>query len=322
MKNYFVTLFDSHYLSRGLILYESLKGVADNFHLFILAIDEICFEKLSRLNLEETTIISMKDFEDEELKRIKEERLRSEFCWSCTAKSILYVLKKYNVPSCTYIDSDLCFFEDPQILLDEMDESKNVMITEHRYTTEYDQEDVSGKYCVQFMNFKNNEEGHRVLQWWSDRCIEWCYAIPEEGKCGDQKYLDDWVKRFHGVHELQHLGGGVAPWNVQQYSFKSINKQIYLSCIEDSKQFPLVFYHFHKLVFFDKDVVKLTSAFYQIPDTAISFIYKKYVRLSDYVCNKYELWESSNVWRNEEIYKSDINKLKHEHHYYNYSLFL
>lgn len=53
-----------------------------------------------------------------------------------------------------------------------------------------------------------------------------CVMQLENGKFGDQKYLDDWTARFKDVHVLQHLGGGIAPWNVQQYTFQKENDRI------------------------------------------------------------------------------------------------
>ena len=252
----FCTLFDSNYLSRGLVLYESLEKVCPSFHLYIFAFDDRSHSILTSLALKHATIISLKQFEDPELLSVKPTRSRGEYCWTSTSSTILYVLEHYPVDHCTYLDADMMFFADPQVLFDEMGD-RSVLITEHRYSPQYNKEALSGKYCVQFVTFRKNEEGMRVLRWWRERCLEWCYARHEEGKFGDQKYLDDWMTRFTGVHELQHLGGGMAAWNVQQYDVFRKNDTLHGREKKSGKDFPVVFYHFHYLRFIAPDAVEL-----------------------------------------------------------------
>ena len=67
------------------------------------------------------------------------------------------------------------------------------------------------------MFFKNDRSGREALEWWRERCLEWCYNRHEDGKFGDQKYLDDWVERFKNVRVINNIGVGVAPWNVNSY---------------------------------------------------------------------------------------------------------
>lgn len=265
MYNY-CTLFDSNYLTRGLAMYESLKNESDKFHLYIFAFDDRSNELLRKLNLEFVTIISLQEFEDEELLSLKSERSAGEYCWTCTPSIIKYSIEKYNLESCTYLDADLYFFSNPAVLIEEMEE-KSVLITEHRYTPEYDQSATSGIYCVQFMTFKNDINGMKVLNWWRESCNAWCYARFEDGKFGDQKYLDDWTSRFEGVHVLQNLGGGVAPWNIQQYDLYN-------------KNFKLVFYHFHNFKFIGYD--KLEFGNYILRNSDLKILYKPYlVHLED-----------------------------------------
>ena len=218
----FCTLFDSVYLSRGMAMYESLQRNCTNFHLYIFAFDDVCYQFFYQRQFPNITVISLREFEDDKLLMVKQTRSRGEYCWTCTPATIMYVLNTYHVDSCTYVDADLYFFSSPQILLDEVG-SDSILLTEHRYTAKYDQSATSGKYCVQFVYFKNDDKGRRALQWWRNACLKWCYNKQEDGKFGDQKYLDDWMTRFEGVHELQHLGGGVAPWNMQQYTFQAID---------------------------------------------------------------------------------------------------
>jgi hypothetical protein len=239
MRN-FCTLFDSNYLARALVMFRSLEATGDNFTLYVVCFDDLAFDILNKLKLENLVAIPMSDFENEDLLKVKLDRTAGEYCWTCTPHVIRYILDKFKLSQVTYLDADLCFYDKPSLLLNEFEKTQSsVLITEHRYTPAYDYSSVSGIYCVQFITFNADDRGLRVLQWWQDRCLEWCYNRAEDGKFGDQKYLDDWTERFEGVHVLKHLGGGVAPWNIQQYKLSNSGNKLFVN------GFPLVFYHFH-----------------------------------------------------------------------------
>ncbi|WP_310438749.1 hypothetical protein [Sulfuricurvum sp.] len=279
----FCTLFDSNYLPRALAMYESLKRHNRNFHLYVFAFDDKCYDVLNQLSLEFVTTISLKEFEDEELLKIKNTRSAGEYCWTCTPSIIKYIIEKYNAESCTYLDADLYFFSDPSVLIEEMG-SKSVLITEHRYTPKYDRCSTSGIYCVQFMTFKNDANGMRVLNWWRNACNEWCYARYENGKFGDQKYLDHWPTQFEGIHVLQHLGGGLAPWNVQQYDFENISEKMYGTEHSTQQRFEVVFYHFHALKFSGETTCFLGA--YAINTQVKKLFYHTYVKKMKEVFDK------------------------------------
>ena len=272
----FCTLFNSTYLTRGLAMYHSLEEHCADFHLYILAFDQQCYDTLVFLRLSHATVISLQEFEDEQLLSVKSTRTATEYCWTCTPASIQYCMQKFQLDSCTYIDADLLFFSDPKILIEEMGED-SVLITEHRYTPQYDQTQVSGKYCVQFVCIKNDERGRKVLQWWKDACLEWCYNRVEDNKFGDQKYLDDWCERFEGVHELRHLGGGLAPWNMQQYDFALQNDGLTGTETSTGKKFNAVFFHFHCFRYF-KTSVFAPAGNYQLNENLLSLIYDPYIK--------------------------------------------
>ncbi|MEW5797459.1 MAG: glycosyl transferase [Bacteroidota bacterium] len=272
---YFCTLFDKNYLSRGVALYESLEKVSAGFHLYVFAFDGETEDVLSRLTWKHATIIPLKDFENERLRSVKADRTRAEYYWTSTPATILYVLEHFGVDHCTYIDSDLYFYRDPDILFQELGNS-SVLITEHRYTKGYDKSKQSGIYCVQFNTFRNNSEGLMVLRWWNDRCLEWCYNREEDGKFGDQKYLDDWTTRFKGVHVLQNMGGAIAPWNVQQYSFHRQNSKLLCRYQHSTESLEVVFYHFHYLRFYEHTTIELGD--YYLSDEVRQILYYPYIR--------------------------------------------
>lgn len=277
MQRYnFVTLFNANYLSRGMVLYHSLEKHCANFHLYVVAFDDATFDYFQKFPQKNLTAISLAQFEDEALLAVKPTRSAGEYCWTSTASTVLYCIREFKLDHCVYIDSDMCFYSDPKVLFDEWGD-RSVLITEHRYTKAYDQSMVSGIYCVQFVGFKNDANGIEVLEYWRNACLDWCYARVEDGKFGDQKYLDDWTSRFKGVHVLQHPGGGLAPWNMQQYRFARSGNKITGTEIASGKTFEAVFFHFHGLKIYRNDVALLTGETYEMNPYALALFFKPYV---------------------------------------------
>ena len=283
MRLNFCTLFNVNYLSRGLATYESIQRQTKNFHLYIYAFDEIVPDIIRQLNLQNVTVVSLNEFESPELLQIKSQRTAVEYCWTCTPSIIKHAIQQYNLDHCTYIDADLYFYADPYELIEEVLLShKSVLITNHNYDPAYDKTQQSGKYCVQFLYFKNDTKGMAVLEWWRLACNEWCFNRFEDGKFGDQKYLDDWPTRFDCVHELENPGGGVAVWNLNRFRLSmqggtwSIKDKFNRS---QKKLHRLNFFHFHGLVLFADKSVLLSPIFgYCISPFYLKNFYFPYIR--------------------------------------------
>jgi hypothetical protein len=240
----FITLFDANYLPRGLALYQSLVRTCPDFRLRVVCMDDESATVLQRLQLPHLVVIPVSALErhDRELARLRNDRTAVEYCWTATPAVCLYALEtEPELTEITYLDADLMFFSDPQPLFAELGQDA-VLIVPHRYAREHRHKAAtSGIYNVEWLTFRRDADGLAALRWWHDRCIEWCYARYEDGKMGDQKYLDDWPARFPRVHVLEHPGGGLAPWNVTDHQLDERDSRPTV----DGQ--PLIFYHHHSL---------------------------------------------------------------------------
>jgi len=254
MKRYYCTYFDRNYLIKALALIESLnKYETNDFELFAVCMDEITRVILNRLNFPNVVLVPMHEIEQRDFPLLATKRDRSfyEYYWTATPTIILRILgRNPEIDILTYLDSDLFFFSSPDPIFEELG-TRSVLIHEHRFSPSLSHiEPLSGKYNVGLLCFRNDTNGLKVLNWWRKRCIEWCYHRTEGDKMGDQMYLNDWPTRFEGVVVLQNIGGGVAPWNHEQYTFS----------IDESNRIlvnkvPLIFYHFQSLTFIEPDII-------------------------------------------------------------------
>jgi GT2 family glycosyltransferase len=236
---HFATLFDNNFLPMGLCLHQSLMEHGQPFCLWILCMDELVERNLAQLSLPGVRLIPLREVEDARLLAVKPLRSRGEYCWTLTPFIPQFIFERHSGANrVTYLDADLFFFASPDPFFEEFEQSgKAVLITEHAYGPRYAAKARrSGRFCVQFISFVRSVDAARVMGWWQDRCLKWCYARVENGKYGDQKYLDNWPALFEReVHILQQKNRTLAPWNVRYYQG-----------LEGNEAVP-VFFHFHGL---------------------------------------------------------------------------
>jgi hypothetical protein len=238
---WFCTYLDQNYLARGLALYQSLRDHCPSFALWILCMDSESLDILHQLDLPDIHCIALQDLEhgDERLAASKKDRSKIEYYFTCTPSLPLYILRKHpELPAITYLDADLFFYDNPSELFQEMG-GHSIAIISHRYAPNLTQRYKYGIYNVGWVTFKNDANALLCLNWWRERCIEWCYDKVEDDRYADQKYLDQWPQLFNGVIPLQHKGANVAPWNIANYHFSFEGNKIW------ADQVPLLFYHFH-----------------------------------------------------------------------------
>lgn len=289
-KDYsYCTLFDINYLDKGIVTINSLleSGVTGN--VYVLAMDEQCEDVLSDYYLnQKITIISLDNILYKELHRVRKERSQAEFCWTCTASLIEYILKTYQEDICTYIDADMYFYCNPNVLVDEMVNSdKSVQIIEHRFRDDFfGRENIkaAGRFCVEFNTFKNDDLGRKVLREWKRNTIESCASTSSTNNhLGDQFYLTEWPERYTCVNIIQNIGAGIAPWNICRYAYIGEKNGRILLSFDGMGEYEPVFYHFHNISYIDRNTVDINVFRHQvgINKEVVEKIYFSYLLLID-----------------------------------------
>jgi hypothetical protein len=241
----FCTLFDRNYAGRGLALYRSLELHCPSFQLTILCLDAETRQALSRLNLPRVRLVTVEDIGDTELLQLRITRPHREFCWSCASPLMYWMLR--NLPGgdvATYVDADLMFFSDPKPVLDELGD-KEILIHGHNFSVRYESYAAhSGFFNVGLVAVRNAPTGLACVRRWRAQCLETCVLDPENGHCGDQKYLDEWPQLYRDKLVISgHPGVAVAPWNIDRYEIGEKKGRV---TVDDM---PLIFYHYHAMRF-------------------------------------------------------------------------
>jgi hypothetical protein len=195
---------------------------------------------LHNANLENVNLVKLEELESAcpDLTRVRGERGLVEYYFTCKPALISFLLKTNpRVDRLTYLDADLYFFADHSLLNVE----SSIAIVEHRFASNLQSLAVTGRYNAGWISVKRDSTGLDCVEWWRQRCIEWCYDTPDDGRYGDQGYLDGFRRLFGSVVSITHKGANLAPWNIGNFSIGLVDGKV----VVDGE--PLIFYHFHGL---------------------------------------------------------------------------
>lgn len=241
---HFCTYFDRNFIYQGLALYFSLRQSGAEFRLHVLCLDDVTYRILERTGLPELRLTRLAEFEHSfpQLEQAKASRSRIEYYWTLTPFVLNHCLASGEAVRAAYLDADLCFFNHPSAVFNEWGDG-SLYIIPHRFggLTPHANEEAppAGRFNVGLVGVRNDETGKACVERWAGQCLEWCYFRQEDGKLGDQKYLDEWPERYGGCVVSQHHGIGPGGWNILNYKVSVKGSTIFLD------EYPLVFLHFN-----------------------------------------------------------------------------
>ena len=270
----YCTLFDGPYTARALALVDSLHRHCAPFRLHVLCMDNESAILLKRLDLQSVAVIRLDELEaeDKQLAAVKTARNSTEYYFTSKASLLRHVLLKN--PDCervTYLDADLYFFSDPAPIDGEI-ASRPVALTEHRFSRGNRRLYKFGRFNAGWLSIRNDDMGRQCVDWWRNRCLEWCHDYVEGDRYADQKYMDRFPELFNAI-VVNHAGANLAPWNIGNHVLTHRGGKVYA----DAE--PVIFFHFQGVRHLFGPFVESGLALYsaQLTSVARQFLFVPYL---------------------------------------------
>jgi len=287
----FTTFFDSNYLPKGIVLYNSLlKVIKQPFKLYLLCLDQVTYDFfiLNKYDFEHVELIKIDNFENynQELQLAKNNRTLVEYYFTLSPILPLYLLKNYKLDHICSMDADLFFYDSPENIFEALSKY-SIIITPHKFSIELKNLEKYGLYNVSFQLFKNDEIGLACLNKWKEECLNWCkddYDVINN-RFADQKYLDNWVNKYKkAILTLDGPDTGLAIWNINNYILK-IKNDVFTSNSEN-----VIFYHFHNFKSMTRNIVLNGFFSYNVNRNKVTdIIYNNYWQELNNATKKYKL---------------------------------
>lgn len=272
------TVFDKDYLLKGLAMINSIQKTSPRVTKFwVLCLDDDTFRQLEKLRLEDLVLVNIDDFADKEVLALREVRAWREFCWTLAASFLHFVNSISPIGTIVaYVDADCYFFSDLTIITDALNSNYQILIHEHRFSPDrLKWEKSSGRFNVGVVAGIVGDQFNLCISNWRKQVIAECVLDPENGKCGDQTYLNSWPEKYTKLLIMPQKGAGVGPWNMANYVISQESKKIKID--EEN----LIFFHFSRF-----KIARINSFFslyicaegYGVPKNVENVIYRKYAK--------------------------------------------
>ncbi len=230
-------------MDRGLALYASLRKYHPDAELYVLALSDAAAAFLQEKDLPGLHVIRVEDLLQSEprLEAALSSRSLAERAFTLTPFVVMETLQQCQEGELAiYVDADMMFFGSVD---SEVNRHKNadLLVSPHAFSKHLESHARYGLYNTGFTAFRKSPNGYKCVDWWSERCLEWCFDRVEHGKFADQKYIEQFSSIISNTIPIAHHGLNCAPWNASGRYFTSENGVV----LVDQKK--LLLYHFAKV---------------------------------------------------------------------------
>jgi hypothetical protein len=255
--------------------------------LFILACDDQVFAQVQALG-NGAVPVRLSDVESycPALLAVKGSRQLKEYYATISPVLPLFLFDRFGMDKVFYTDADMAFWSEPEEIEAVMGDS-SLMVTDHGFEPPR----CGVRFNVGTLGYRNDLNCREFLEWWRDRCIEWCYwtTLPD-GRCADQGYLNilhDQPNRFKGVLSCPHPGINLGPWGIGRHTISLEAGKLRM----DGKH-NLVCYHYHEFRMTGSDSYYPTGWKHSASDRTL--IYEPYFSMMKRAMAG-KLWEKTNA---------------------------
>lgn len=172
--------------------------------------------------------------------------------FSTSLKPFIALKLLENYKKVIFLDPDTAVYSSLAPIEQDLD-THPVILTPHYIKPQPDTEFESdlammrfGSFNLGFFAVRQGEEASYFLNWWSRRCMDFCFMESQFGLSTDQKWVSIAPCFFNFLKISFNPGYNAAPWNTFERSLTSKNENFYIV----NREFPLVFFHFSN---FDHD---------------------------------------------------------------------
>jgi hypothetical protein len=217
----FCSYFDKNYLSRFLVLKDSIDVFKPEYNYFVLALDNFVEDFFQKQKIKNIQVISLKDLEQEykDLIIAKNNRDLIEYYFTLSPFLPIYIFEKFKSTNLIYVDSDFFFYKDP-IQFSNQNINSSVTLVKQNANLKY------GIFNVGLIQFNFNfSETYKILKIWSQECLNSCTDKVDlkNNVYAEQKYLDKWIFELKNLKILSPECSVLSPWDSNQVIEKNIN---------------------------------------------------------------------------------------------------
>lgn len=241
------TIATSSHVALSVVFFEntlvSFRGLKHKpeLYLFLLGFDRSLQSTLGDL----IHIVNVESILDRVLiERFADLYTPAEFCYALKPFLFRWLLDQFD--TVFYFDSDIWIIGSFDEFMDELGDSP-ILLTPH-YLKPFGCSSIfgvralsllrGGVFNAGFLAVNRSEQAHNFLHWWSDHVSRHGRNDPDNGMCGDQRWLDLVPVLFPDTKVSRHPGLNVGYWNIHERVI-SDGGNIYLV-----NGFPLLFVHF------------------------------------------------------------------------------